>query len=184
MKKLNFVKVSKDNFLIAYEIQKNEWPHEPDLADFKNKASSNDPKNINFLVYLNETPIGITGVYTTPESKDSLWLNWYTIKPEFRGLGYGRQILRDTINYASKFNDIFYFRADTNLMRNRPSSMLYIEEMDIIEKYTIEDTNEKQNGWYICTKRLKDNVPLKCWNNINLHLRAHYDELESNTENN
>ena len=36
--KLNYVKVSKDNYELAYNIQKQIWVDEPDYENFKNKS--------------------------------------------------------------------------------------------------------------------------------------------------
>ncbi len=177
MKKIRYIKVDATNVDIAYNLQKNEWPNEPDRGVYVKHYMQNDPKNMDFIAYIDDTPIGITGVYQENKDASSLWLNWFCISPEFRGKGYGRQILLDTIEYCKQLDDIKYLRAESNLRRNRPSTWLYIEEMDFVEKYTIEDTKTKKYGYYICTKCLKENGDYVAWNNKFLNFNDMYDTL-------
>lgn len=178
MEKLKYIKVTAKNLDIAYQIQANEWPSDKDYENFVETAKLNDAKNINFIVYCGKKPIGITGVYTEENDKRTMWLNWYCVVPEERGKGYGRQILLDTIEYCKKFDDIDYFRIDTSFNIKRASSRLYLQVMDIIEKYTAEDDENYKSGNYICSKRLKDDIDYIPWNNRNLHLREYYSKCK------
>lgn len=175
--KLKYVKVDYSNIDIAFNFQKNEWST-PDLGSFERHIEENNDKNVNFIVYVDDTPIGITGVYQEKIDPNSLWLDWFCIAPEFRGKGYGRQILLDTIEYCKQFEDIEFLRAESNLRRGRPSTWLYIEEMDFVEKYTIEDSEDDKRGYYICTKVLKEKGEYVPWNNRFLNLNDMYDGLK------
>lgn len=57
-----------------------------------------------WLVYLNNKPIGICGLYTlhTAENLDELWLGWLGIIPEFRNLKLGTQIMEHLYVEAKK----------------------------------------------------------------------------------
>ncbi len=57
-----------------------------------------------WLVYLNNKPIGICGLYTlhTAENLDELWLGWLGIIPEFRNLKLGSQIMEHLYVEAKK----------------------------------------------------------------------------------
>ena len=175
--KIKYVKVDLNNIDIAYNIQKSEWPNDMDYETFKNNAINGNEKNINFIAYLGDKPIGITGVYEEVIDKFSLWLDWYCVAKEYRGKGLGKQILLDTIEYCKKFEDIDFFRVESNLRIDRESTNLYLKTMDFIEKYTIED-NENFNGCYICTKCLKSNIKYIPWNNRFLGLNEHYQKLK------
>ncbi len=180
MEKLKYVKVTTKNLDIAYQIQANEWPEDKDYNNFLETAKLNDDKNVNYIVYHDKKPIGITGVYVEDIDKSTMWLNWYCVVPEERGKGFGKKILLDTIKYCKKFDDIEYFRIDTSFNIKRASSRLYLQVMDIIEKYTAEDDESYKSGNYICSKRLKDNVDYLPWNNKNLHLRDYYSKCKDN----
>lgn len=86
--------------------------------------------------------------------------------------------LLDTIEYCKNFDDIDYFRIDTSFNMKRASSKLYLQVMDIIEKYTAEDDENYYSGNYICSKRLKENIDNIPWNNKNLHLRDYYSKCK------
>ncbi len=179
MNKLKYEKVNLENLEIAYQIQASEWPEERDYNNFVETAKLDDDKNVNFIVYCDNKPIGITGVYTEDMDKRTMWLNWYCVVPSARGKGFGKQILLDTIEYCKKFEDIDYFRIDTTFNIKRASSRLYLQVMDIIEKYTAEDDENYKSGNYICSKRLKPEIDYIPWNNKNLHLRDYYQSCKN-----
>ena len=180
LKNLTYKKVNKNNIDIAYNFQKNEWPHQPDREQFIKHYKMNSPKNINFIVYYKGDPIGITGVYEEEIDKSTLWLDWYCIDKKYRGIGLGKQILRDTIEYCKQFDDIYFLRAESNLSKTRESSWLYISEMDFIEKYTAEDTETEKYGYYICTKQLRKCTTNPLWNNKCLNFNNMYNSLRNN----
>ena len=174
MRKLRYVKVDLKNLDIAFQIQAAEWPDEKDYEGFVEMAECGDDKNVNFIVYLLDEPIGITGVYTEDIDDNSMWLNWFCVVEKYRGYGFGKRILLDTINYCKRFDDVDFLRVDTEFNLNRISSNLYFDVMDFIEKYTAEDEGVCFSGNYICSKRLKDNINFVPWNNKNLHLKEYY----------
>ena len=171
---LNYKKINKDNIDIAYNIQKNIWPEDPDYNDFLDKIKNPSDDNISWLVYNNGKIIGITGVYVEDIDNESIWLDWFAILPEYRRKGYGRKVLLDTIDYCKKLNRFLYFRIDTTYYKNRPVLFLYDKVMDLCEKYTIEDSADKKHGYLIYTYGLKGKV--KPWNNRYLGLSKYYDE--------
>ena len=83
-KELKYVQVTNENFEIAYNIQKEQWKNEADKENFIDKANSFKTDNISFIVYYKDIPIGITGVYTEDIDKDSIWLDWFCVLPEYR----------------------------------------------------------------------------------------------------
>lgn len=91
MEKLKYVKVTTKNLDIAYQIQANEWPEDKDYNNFLETAKLNDDKNVNYIVYHDKKPIGITDVYVEDIDKSTMWLNWYCVVPEERGKGFGKK---------------------------------------------------------------------------------------------
>lgn len=174
---IKYVEITRDNFELAYEIQKTIWPNDPDYQGFYHKAIDPQPYDSCFLVYMKDTPIGITGTYIEDFDSESIWLDWYGILPEYRGNGYGKTILLDTICYCQNFNDFSYLRLDTTYWENRPAVFLYDKVMDLKEDYTIEDTETKKYGYLIYTYNLKRTGYTKPWNNRFIGLVEHYEQF-------
>ena len=171
--KLSYVKVSKDNYEIAYNIQKQIWVDEPDYDNFKNKSESNEPDNISWLVFYNNEPIGITGVFTEDFDSETIWLDWYGVLPEYRKSGFGRKILLDTIGYCKNLNKYEYLRLDTTYWDGRPAISLYDSVMTFKENYTIEDEETSHNCFiYTYSLNRKD----KLCNNRYICLSVYYDK--------
>lgn len=59
---LTYRKVTLENYEIAFDIQKSLWPNDPDYNAFLNKSLHHIKDNVSFIVYLEDDPIGITGV--------------------------------------------------------------------------------------------------------------------------
>lgn len=173
---LKYIPVDLENLKLAYKIQKEQWPEEPDYNDLYDKAINTTSDNIEFLVYNNETLIGITGVDVIGKFRDSIWLGWFTILPKYRRNGFGKKVLLDTIEYCKGLNKYNNFRIDTVYYEDRPSLFLYDKIMDLREDYTCEDTNEYKNNFLIYTKGL--NSEPEPWNNRYLGLKKYYDECK------
>lgn len=170
---LKYIPVDLNNLEIAYKIQKEQWPDDPDYNDLYDKAINTKDNNIEFLVYNDDILIGITGVGEEENCNDSIWLDWFTILPQYRRNGFGKKVLLDTIEYCKKLNKYKYFRLDTTYYENRPALFLYDKIMDLREDYTIEDTEECKNDYLIYTKGL--NCKPEFWNNRYLGLNEYYD---------
>lgn len=174
-KELKYVQVTNENFEIAYNIQKEQWKNEADKENFIDKANNFKTDNISFIVYYKDIPIGITGVYTEDIDKDSIWLDWFCIVPEYRKMGLGEQILRDTIEYARGLNKFLYFRIETTYWEGRPAVLLYDKVMNMKEKYTVESKNSDKIT-LIYTYNFTDKT--EYWNNRYLGLNDYYTSLK------
>lgn len=173
--KLKYVKVQNDNIDTAYNIQKSLWPDYPDYNNFIDKVNNYSKTNVDFIVYLENTPVGITGIYVEDIDDKSLWLDWYGVIPEYRRKGIGKQILLDTIEYCKNLNNYDYLRIDTTYYEGRPAILLYDKMMTFKESYTIEDTENTNNNWIIYTYSLHGKKEL--WNNRYLGLTDYYESL-------
>ena len=63
----------------------------------------------------NGQSLGISGLYRYNQQKDSLWLGWLGISPEFQGQGLGSQLVKDLEKTALKMGVKFlrtYMEAD------------------------------------------------------------------------
>lgn len=173
---LNYVPVTLKNLDLAYKIQKEQWPYDPDYQDLYDKAINTTDDNIEFLVYENDILIGITGVDVYQKYKDSIWLDWFTILAQFRGRGLGKKVLLDTIDYCKTLKKYKNFRIDTTYYEDKIAIILYDKVMDLKEDYTVEDTDEKKYEYLIYTKGL--NSKAKLWNNKYLGLQEYYNQCK------
>lgn len=169
---LKYQKVTNDNWEIAFNIQKILWPNTPDYNNFIDKSNNSKDDYISFIVYNNNTPVGITGFYVENIDKKTIWLDWFGILPEFRNQGLGKKVLINTINYCKKLNKFEYFRAETTFWEGRPAISLYDDVMHFKEHYTIEG----QNNSLIYT--FSFNGEKELWNNRYLDLNQYYGQLK------
>ena len=144
---LTYQILTKENIEIAYEIQKNTWPNDPDYADLLEKVEETTDDNCFFLVYDQQSLIGLIGVEIYDEYPDTIWLDWFTVLEKYRRMGYGTKILKDTINYCKELKRFDYIRLETTYYKDRPALFLYDKIMHLKEKYTREDTIEKKNNF-------------------------------------
>ena len=174
-KELKYIQITNENLDIAYNIQKNEWKNEPDKQNFIDKANNAKEDYVSFIVYYKDIPIGITGVYTEEIDKDSIWLDWFCVVPEYRKMGFGEQILRDTIEYARRLRNFLYFRVETDYCEARPAISLYDKVMNVKEEYTIEENQTDVTLIYTYNFTEKSEL----WNNRYLGLNDYYSNLKN-----
>ena len=171
-KEIKYIQVINENIDIAYNIQKNVWKEEPDKQNFIEKANNAKDDYIAFIAYYKEIPIGITGVYTEDVDKNSIWLDWFCVKQEYRNRGFGEQILLDTIQYAKSLDRFLYFRAETTYWKDRPAVALYDKVMPLKEFYTAENSENTLIYTYNFTNKKE------LWNNKYLDLNNYYLNLK------
>ncbi len=173
---LKYVELNLRNLDIAFKIQKETWPEDPDYDDLYYKASEPRVDNAIFLVYDMDNLIGITGVDVLKDYPDTIWLDWFTILKEHRKKGYGTKVLTDTINYCKQLNKYSTFRVEVTYYDNRPALYLYDNVMQVKEKYTAEDTEDNKTNTLIYSYSL--NGTLDLWNNRYLGLREYYESMK------
>lgn len=172
-KEIKYIQVTNENLDIAYNIQKDEWKDNPDRQNFIDKANNVKNDNISFIVYYKDIPIGITGVYTEDIDEKTIWLDWFCVVPEYRKMGFGEQILLDTIKYVKELGKFSYFRVETTYWKGRPAVSLYDKVMNVKELYTAESKNADKPT-LIYTYNFTDKTEL--WNNRYLGLNEYYNK--------
>lgn len=175
---LRYEFLNLDNLDVAFTIQKETWPNDPDYDDLYDKAINTRDDNCFFLVYDNNDLIGITGVDVLNNYPDTIWLDWFTILPEYRKKGYGKKVLIDTILYCKDLKKYDVFRIETTYWENRPAVFLYDKVMEIKEKYTLEDTKNDKTNTLIYSYSLSGKLDL--WNNRYLGIRDYYKSMNGN----
>ena len=113
-----------------------------------------------YLAYLNNKPIAITGLYYYPDYPDDMWLAWFGVLPEYQGHGYGKEVLKWSMNKALSEGkkNLRLYTDETNMST---AVNLYKSFGFIGEKYIGE---ELDYDCYLYSKSLiSDEVEL--WNN-------------------
>lgn len=164
--KLRYEKISENNIRVASKIQYEIFPNSSAylkyLKEIQNKTL-NLP--VDFLIFENDIPIGVVGLYEISKYKDTIWLSWFGVVEDYRYKGYGSQIFEDIINEAKKYNKDF-LRLFTYEVWNYEAQDFYKKHMQIEEYYTNKDDDQydinqgkcKIYGYSLCNK------PIDYWN--------------------
>lgn len=140
IKKLRFEEISKDNIKVAAKLQYEIFPNSSAYSVYKSKITG-ERKDlyIGYIAYIEDIPVGVTGIYEISKYSDTVWLSWFGVKKEYRKLGYGKQILDYTIEMAKALNKK-YLRLYTFEIWNSEAQAFYKRNMDLGEYYY----NEKE----------------------------------------
>ena len=87
-----------------------------------------------YIVYLENIPIGVTGIYSYNEYPENAWLGWFGILKEYRNNGYGGIVLDKTIELAKK-RDIQ--NSDSILMSMQNLLINYTHLEVLLKNFTI-----------------------------------------------
>lgn len=163
---LRYEKINKNNVIEAAKIQYKIFPNSSAYSKYLNELKDNKELPISFLVYENNNPIGVVGLYDMPEYKDTIWLSWFGVLEEYRFKGYGTQIFNDIIQIAKEYNKKF-LRLFTYEVWNHEAQDFYKKHMQIGEYYTNKDDDQfdikegkcKIFGYSLCDE------PIDYWNN-------------------
>lgn len=141
IKKLRFEEITKNNISVAARLQYEIFPNSSAYSVYKSKITG-ERKGlyIGYIAYMEDVPVGVTGIYEIPEYPDTVWLSWFGIKKEYRKLGYGKQIFDYTIEKAKNLNKK-YLRLYTFEIWNNEAQTFYKRNMDVGEYYY----NDKEN---------------------------------------
>lgn len=172
---LKYVEITMENIEYATKIQMQIFPKESAYEHYKYTIDINMEYEKYYLVYDGNTVIGITGLYSNEDLNEtnSIWLGWFGVLEEWRHKGYGKQILRDTINMAKKLTykyPIKYFRLYTSERDDWTAQPLYEKLMDIKEYYNNEKDINYDSTCVIYSKSLV-NEEVQYWNNRFLNLK-------------
>ena len=170
--KLIFTRINKDNLDLACKIQNTIFPKEDARQNYI-EGINKDPyrKELNhFIVYLGNTPIGVTGLYSYNEYPEDAWLGWFGILEEYRKNGYGGTVLDKVIELA-KQKGYKRFRVYTDEFAE-DAHKLYESRGMIKEKYDREDDKDEYfiaDIFIYSISLTNDNISL--WNNKLLGLK-------------
>lgn len=171
-KMINFKRIVSENLEIACKIQNEIFPEEDARENFIEQINNNPyRKEMDYyIVYLNDQPIGVTGIYSYNEYPDDAWLGWFGILKEYRNKGYATIVLNKTINLAKEkgylsfriYSDEFAKDAHSIYEKNGFLRELYDRDDDkdeyfpadifIFSKNLANKTNEYWNNKFLGLK--------------------------------
>lgn len=171
-KLIKFVKITKENLELACEVQNSIFPEEDARENYIEMVNQVPyRKELEYyLVYLDNIPIGVTGIYAYHEYPDDAWLGWFGILKEHRHNGYGGLVLDKTIELA-KAKGYKKFRLYTD--ENAKSAHKLYESRGLIgELY--DNPDDKIEGFdgkvFVYSVSLTDK-PIDLWDNKVLGLK-------------
>ena len=169
---LKFIEVNYDNLKLAVQIQNNIFPLEDGKANYI-EGITNDPyikEMVNYIVYDNDEPIGVVGLYSYNEYPTDAWLSWFGVLKQYRKKGYGSAIF-DFFEKLSKEKGYKTIRVYTDDEFSSAIN-LYNKKGMIKEYYSNElESDEINNTTLIFSKSLSLEKTEK-WNNKFLQLTA------------
>jgi hypothetical protein len=84
--KIVFERINNDNLELACKIQNEIFPEEDARENFLEQIRK-DPyrKEMDYkIVYIDDIPIGVTGIYSYHEYPNDAWLGWFGIVNKYR----------------------------------------------------------------------------------------------------
>lgn len=143
IRKLRFEELNKDNIKLAAKLQYEIFPNSSSYSVYKSivTGETEDFYRI-YIAYIEDKPVGITGIYEIPEYPDTAWVCWFGIKKEYRKLGYGKQIFDYTIKIAKSYHKK-YLRLYTFEILNEEAQEFYKKNMHLGEYYYNEKEHEE-----------------------------------------
>lgn len=182
--KLRYEKINKNNIIVASKIQYEIFPNSSAylkyLREVQNQTSD---LPIDFLVFENDIPIGVVGLYDIPEYSDTIWLSWFGLVEDYRFKGYGSQIFKDIIKKAKEYNKEF-LRLFTYEVWNYEAQEFYKKHMQMEEYYTNKDDDQydikegkcKIYGYSLCDK------PIDYWDDKFIDITSDDKEHEKSIQ--
>ena len=170
--KIYFVNINKKNLELACQIQNKIFPKENARQNYIEQINKDTyRKEMDYyIVYYENMPIGVTGIYSYNEYPEDAWLGWFGILEEYRNNGYGGIVLDKTIELAKK-KGYTKFRLYTDEFA-QSAHKLYVSRGLIKERY--DNENDKDEYFiadiYIYSISLTKN-PIDLWNNKKLGLK-------------
>lgn len=169
---LKYVEVDRSNLDLAVAIQHEIFPLEDGRQNYI-EGITNDPyrkEMTNYIVYNEDAPIGVVGLYSYHEYSNDAWLSWFGVLEQYRNNGYGSSIF-DFFEKISKEKGYTSIRVYTDDEFDF-AIKLYLKKGMVKEYYhNILESDEINNGTIIFSKSLTSKKTEK-WDNKFLQLTA------------
>lgn len=171
MASLAYEKITKDNLGEAVSVQNTIFPHENGKQNFIDSINGADYRRelIFWLVYLDKTPIGVTGLYAYNEYPHDAWMGWFGVLPKYRGKGYGGQIF-DFFEREARQRGYENIRLYTDSLENSDAVGFYEKKGMVSEEYSNPEDIFHATGKILIFSKSLNNSPVEKWDNKFLNL--------------
>lgn len=160
--------INKDNIDFAIKIENKIFP----LYNAKNNyilSLKKDSKCHYYLVYDNDTCVGITGIYAYEKDYDNAWIGFFGIIEKYREKGYGKEVLKLTEDYARNMNYKF-MRLFTDKIDNDLAINFYKKYGYSFEDYNNDLEKLKDEFNVVIGSKSLCNEKVNLWNNRFINL--------------
>ncbi len=169
---LKYIEVDKDNLELAVKIQNAIFPDEDGRQNYI-EGITHDPyrkEMVNYIVYKDEIPIGVVGLYSYNEYPDDSWLSWFGVLKDYREKGYASLIF-DFFENTSREKGYTSIRVYTD--ETFANALLLYEKKGMTkEYYSNELESDFINNTTIIYSKSLTNAKVEEWNNKFLGLTA------------
>ena len=180
--KLEYELITEENINLATSIQHTIFEEECAYIHYKFAIDTHYKENIFYIIRWNGFPVGVIGLYMHDElDKNSIWLGWFGVLPEFRSKGIGRKSLLDMIEKSKEYGKKF-FRLYTNDSGDSTARPLYRSVMQIFEKYDNAD-DYNYNGNCLVYSYSLCNEKVKLWDNRFMNLKEDIEDEQTGNDN-
>ena len=180
--KLVFVPVTMDNIILATETEMKFWPDECAFNSYLRAYKNGNPY---WLVYEGDNLVGMSGIYDYPElgEPETAWLGWFGVLEKYRGRGYGKAILLETLNRAKEMGYKKFRLYSSKREDLCPNAVPFYTKMSglfngFVEDYTIEQPEMKR----MVVSFSLDGNEIPKWNNKLLNLDEDREEEKKGLE--
>ena len=161
-------RITKNNIEFAIQIQEELFPGESGRANFEESLDENSGFEY-YLLYEGGACVGVIGLSSYQEDRDSAWLGWFGIREEARRKHYGTLALKAFEEMAASRGYLFA-RLYTDAVDNDVAIAFYEANGYIEEPYENSlDPACVEHKTVIFSKALT-NEPLIFWHSRNIHL--------------
>lgn len=162
---LKYVEINNSNLDLAAKIQNTIFPLEDGRQNYIEGITKDSYRKemINYIVYDNEIPIGVVGLYSYNEYPLDAWLSWFGVLQEYRRKGYGSKMFDffESLALEKGYNQIRVY-TDDNFDK---AILLYEKKKMIKEFYNNELESEEINNSTIIYSKSLTTEQVEKWNN-------------------
>ena len=171
---LRTVRITADNLQYAIRIQNTIFPRYNGEANYTDSITGKASCEY-FLVYDEDTCIGITGMYQYEIDPDSAWLGWFGVLEPFRRQHYGTAIIR-LFEDMARCRGYRYARLYTDRYNNDTAIAFYTSCGYTAEVYDNPDDPACYEFPALIFSRSLTDSPLLPWNSRNIGLTSQMEK--------
>lgn len=173
---LYFEQVTLENLELAVQIQNQIFPLENGRDNYI-EGITNDPyrkEMDNYIVFKDNIPIGVVGLYSYNEYPNDAWLSWFGVLEQHRKKGYGSEIF-DFFEKKAKDKGYLTIRVYTDNEFDF-AIKLYLKKGMQKEYYSNKLESDKINSETIIFSKSLTQKRTEKWNNKFLQLTAQLEK--------